>query len=253
MLKYTGVDGPEIDLNYIVSMIKIEHDTEEWGFPKGRRNKFESEEECALREFKEESGYNDEDIKIIHEIEPLCEDFTGTNGIEYRHVYYVAELISDKPVCNNITESQRDEIGNIQFMDFQTALGCIRKYHVKRIQILNRVFTYYIDRLVVANRNILTCNDDNDINDGNNDNNNDNNDNNDNDDNDNNDNNDDNNNDNDNDNNNNNNDDDNNDNNNDNNNNNNDDNNNNNNDNNNNDNNNDNNDNNNDDNNNDNN
>ena len=152
LLKIKGVDGPELDLKYIVSTVKAEYSIEEWGFPKGRKNRYETEIECALREFKEESGYTDDDIKIINEIKPLVEIFDGTNGITYKHVYYIAELISNKLPRNNVTESQREEIGNIQFLDFTSALLCIRDYHIPRKNILEKLFTYYIDKLVLSNR-----------------------------------------------------------------------------------------------------
>lgn len=152
MLKVKGVEGPELDLKYIVSTVKAEYDIEEWGFPKGRKNRVETEEECAVREFKEESGYSDDDFRVIKNIEPMIEEFIGTNGIRYRHVYYVAELISNKLPRNDVTESQKDEIGNVQFMGFTTALECIRDYHIPRKILLEKLFTYYLDRLVVANR-----------------------------------------------------------------------------------------------------
>ena len=37
----------------------------EWGFPKGRRNYQETDFECALREFSEETGYSIKNIKNI--------------------------------------------------------------------------------------------------------------------------------------------------------------------------------------------
>jgi 8-oxo-dGTP pyrophosphatase MutT (NUDIX family) len=152
MLKVKGVEGPELDLKYIVSTVKAEYDIEEWGFPKGRKNRTETEKECAIREFKEESGYSDEDFHVIKNIEPLIEEFIGTNGIRYRHIYYIAELISNKSPRNDVTESQKDEIGNVQFMGFTTALECIRDYHIPRKILLEKLFTYYLDKLVVANR-----------------------------------------------------------------------------------------------------
>lgn len=161
MLKTKGVDGPELDLHYIVSTVKAEYDTEEWGFPKGRKNRSESELDCAIREFKEESGYTDDDFKLIHEIKPLVEIFNGTNGITYKHVYYVAELISDKDPRNGITESQRDEIGNIQFMDFPSAIEYIRDYHIPRKALVGKLFTYYLDKLVLSNRQCNNVNNDN--------------------------------------------------------------------------------------------
>ena len=152
MLKMSGVEGPEIDLKYIATTVKADYDNEEWGFPKGRKNRAETEEECAVREFKEESGYSDDDFRVIKNIAPMTEEFIGTNGIRYRHVYYIAELISNKQPINNITESQKNEIGNIQFMDFITAREIIRDYHIPRKSIIETLFLYYLDHLVVANR-----------------------------------------------------------------------------------------------------
>jgi 8-oxo-dGTP pyrophosphatase MutT (NUDIX family) len=153
ILLYNGVDGPELDLKTIVDMITIDYHTDEWGFPKGRRNKYESEIDCAVREFKEETGYTDDDFVIINKIKPLVEIFIGTNGVTYRHIYYIAELISDKMPKNNITESQKDEIGNIQFMNFQTALLNIREYHIPRKKLLEKLYIYYMDRLLLSNKN----------------------------------------------------------------------------------------------------
>lgn len=147
-----GVDGPELNLSYIVNTVKADFSIEEWGFPKGRRNINESDEECAIREFKEESGFEDSEFKVIHEIKPLVEDFVGTNGIKYRHVYYIAESLTNKQPKKDSTESQRDEIGDIQFMDFSTANSCIRDYHVHRKTLLSKLFVYYLDRLVISNR-----------------------------------------------------------------------------------------------------
>ena len=155
ILKTIGIDGTELDLKYIVSNIKAKYDTDEWGFPKGRKNRFETDIQCALREFKEESGYTYEDINIINEIAPLIEEFDGTNGIRYRHIYYVAELISDKLPKKNTKNFQKNEIGNIQFMDIASALEYIREYHIPKKIILQKLFTYYIDKIVLANRSTI--------------------------------------------------------------------------------------------------
>lgn len=153
ILKFTGVDGPEINLHTITDIVKIDYVIDEWGFPKGRRNKNETDISCAIREFKEETGYNDDDFKIITEIKPLEETFVGTNGILYKHIYYVAELVTNKTPINNITESQKNEIGNIQFMNFQMAHICIRDYHTQRRYILERLYLYYMNILLLSNKN----------------------------------------------------------------------------------------------------
>jgi 8-oxo-dGTP pyrophosphatase MutT (NUDIX family) len=146
MLKSNGVDGPQLSLRDIVESVKSDYDIPEWGFPKGRKYRFETEEECARREFREETGYIENDYSLIPEISPLVEDLIGTNGVKYRHIYYIGELLTDKLPKNNLTESQKSEIGDIAFMNIATALTCIRSYHTSR-QIL-----YYIDRLIESNR-----------------------------------------------------------------------------------------------------
>lgn len=157
ILKTRGVDGPDLDLHYIVSTIKAEYQNDEWGFPKGRINRnIETEQQCAIREFKEETGYSDDDIKLIPNIEPLVEEFNGTNGICYRHIYYIAELITDKQPALNLEE--QNEIGNISFMDYMTATYYIRDYHVVRKNILQYVYMYYFNTLLSSNKNMFICN-----------------------------------------------------------------------------------------------
>ena len=64
----------------------------EFGFPKGRRNINETDLQCALREFSEETGVVVSDISVFPDVGPCEEVFVGGNGVRYRHVYYVAEL-----------------------------------------------------------------------------------------------------------------------------------------------------------------
>ena len=152
LLRSKGVDGPQLSLQDIVDSVKSDYDIPEWGFPKGRRDRNETDIECARREFREETGYTDSDYKLIPEIKPLTEDLIGTNGVKYRHIYYVGELIANKSPKNNLTESQKNEIGDIMFMDISTALTCIRSYHTSRHILIKNLFTYYMDRLIESNR-----------------------------------------------------------------------------------------------------
>ena len=151
-IKYVGKNSPEISLEFIVDNVKPEYKYEEWGFPKGRRNRNETELECAIREFKEETGLMDTDFKIINEIQPLKETFNGTNGIKYSHVYYVAEMLTDKIPVKDATPQQQNEIGNICFFNFQTALMYIREYHTERKELLKKLLLYYIKTIILNYR-----------------------------------------------------------------------------------------------------
>jgi 8-oxo-dGTP pyrophosphatase MutT (NUDIX family) len=147
VLKHIGVDGPEIGLDFMVDKVSAEFDINEWGFPKGRRQRNETDKECAIREFMEESGYTHSDFEVIDDIEPIVEEFFGTNGIKYRHIYYVAELITNKVPRNDVTDSQFDEIGDIMFMNMNTAIQTIRPYHEEKISIIMALSQYYFDKV----------------------------------------------------------------------------------------------------------
>ena len=64
----------------------------EHGFPKGRRCTGETDLQAATREFHEETGVDPAYIHV-HDMRPLEEVFQGSNGILYRHVYYLARLV----------------------------------------------------------------------------------------------------------------------------------------------------------------
>jgi len=155
-LRYKGLNGPDIGLDFIVKNVRPDYIVEEWGFPKGRRNKMETVRECAIREFKEETGYMEDDFKVIDKIKPLVEEFTGTNGIKYRHIYYIAHLTSGKTPLNNQTRHQIHEVGNIGFFDFQTAIEYIREYHTDRKKIIKNLFMFYLNRII--NKSIVLKN-----------------------------------------------------------------------------------------------
>ena len=50
-----------------------------WGIPKGRRNINENVIECALREFSEETGYDNKELTFIDNLLPFEEIFSGSN------------------------------------------------------------------------------------------------------------------------------------------------------------------------------
>lgn len=62
-----------------------------WGFPKGKKNSHETEIQCAVREFKEESKCWI-DYKHIINIPPAVEIFKGSNGKMYSTFYYIAYM-----------------------------------------------------------------------------------------------------------------------------------------------------------------
>jgi 8-oxo-dGTP pyrophosphatase MutT (NUDIX family) len=112
----------------------------EWGFPKGRRNPRESDEECSIREFEEETGILRNQFKIIKNIEPLIESFYGDNGVNYCHKYLLAQMHPSVEFSSiDANPHMVREIGDIQWLSIDNALRNIRSENVEKREILLRV------------------------------------------------------------------------------------------------------------------
>ena len=112
----------------------------EWGFPKGRRTRGESDLNCAIREFNEETNIPREAYVVLRNI-ILEETFMGLNGIQYRHVYFVAILKHPEMINLNqkFTTMQRREISGIGWKTFDEADALIRPHHIERQGMLNQL------------------------------------------------------------------------------------------------------------------
>jgi 8-oxo-dGTP pyrophosphatase MutT (NUDIX family) len=122
----------------------------EYGFPKGRKNIGETDLECAKREFMEETGLEEEDFKIIENVKPIVENIVGTNGVKYRHVYYLAESTNEKMPVLNDSKEQKYEIGSIGFYSYNDAKLFIRSYHIEKLDIVNNLVFYYLNKLMTS-------------------------------------------------------------------------------------------------------
>ena len=130
------ISHDEYNLESLIKLSKTSWSDPEWGFPKGRRNYQEKDLTCALREFEEETGYNKNSLKLIQNIIPLEEIFTGSNYKSYKHKYFIAYLDKNiKPVAN----FQKSEVSQIKWLKFNNALNIIRPYNLERIDILRNV------------------------------------------------------------------------------------------------------------------
>ncbi len=122
--------------NFIIS-IKNVYNEREWGFPKGRRKMRETDIDCAIREFYEETRVKKDDLSIISDIMPFEEMFFGTNGIMYKHLYYIARL-DNFDVNIDIDEKcleQVREIRAIRWYNFNDVIAHIKTYNMERIEL----------------------------------------------------------------------------------------------------------------------
>ena len=114
----------------------------EWGFPKGRRNLKETNRDCAIREFEEETGISYNEYNIIYQIEPLDELFSGSNNIRYKHIYYVAmakDNINNNFHIDKTNFNQVSEISNIKWHSFAECNDVIRCYNVEKKNVLEKL------------------------------------------------------------------------------------------------------------------
>ena len=142
-LKYKN--GVELSLDFYVNNVRPFYNIAEYGLPKGRKQRGESDIECAIREFCEETGYSQQDIKIIGNVKPIIENMVGTNGVSYRFIYYLAEDLTNN--VPTICEKNSNEIGDIGFYTYNETQYLLREYHVEKKNIIKNVFMFYLNNL----------------------------------------------------------------------------------------------------------
>lgn len=112
----------------------------EWEFPKGRKYSYESEKECAVREFREETNINNKNLILLDMV--LTETFIGTNKRKYTNQYFVGVINKEasEPYIDPTSKNQISEIGDVEWVSFTEARSRIRAFHQKKINILDTVY-----------------------------------------------------------------------------------------------------------------
>lgn len=128
----------------------------EWGFPKGRRDLYEKDMACAVREFIEETAIEDRNIHVHADITPYEEVFTACNNVRYRHVYYLTQLkqdadicVSDPNACVDVSlrgqRSQLREVGRISWMVADQVLSRISTQNMARRELFQKAHAFIMD------------------------------------------------------------------------------------------------------------
>jgi len=127
-MKLTTIRNASPSLEDIVKSVNFFWPTPEWGFPKGRREPHESEYICALREMREETGFTENDITPIKNLDTIKETFFGSNNIQYCHKYFIMYAHNaSEPVLDRMNSHMVQEIGNIKWCSLDEALALIRQ------------------------------------------------------------------------------------------------------------------------------
>jgi len=124
------------NLDKIINETTSHWEETEWGFPKGRRNYQEKDLNCALREFEEETGYLRSNVKLLQNIIPYEEIFTGSNMKSYKHRYFVGYIDSSTTTTYKYQET---EVSDVKWMSLEECNKKIRPYNLEKLSILNKV------------------------------------------------------------------------------------------------------------------
>lgn len=110
---------------------------EEYSIPKGRRNHMESELDCAIREFMEETGYKSNEFELLHGVPPIEERFYGSNGVPYKHIYYIAKIKTNRiPIINPKDILQAGEVKSINWFTYSETMNIFRVYEATKKNII---------------------------------------------------------------------------------------------------------------------
>jgi 8-oxo-dGTP pyrophosphatase MutT (NUDIX family) len=122
------------NLQNIINKSNTKYNEPEWGFPKGKRELNESNLECAIREFHEETNLRNNIHYKLLDLNPIIEDYVSINNKKYRHIYYIAELTNTNLEISN--EFQKKEISDIKLLSLSEIENVIRPYYKEKINVL---------------------------------------------------------------------------------------------------------------------
>lgn len=112
----------------------------EWEFPKGRRSSRENNITCAIREFEEETDLSKDEYTLFDNLQPFSEEYTGSNGVRYKHIYYLALYKGSNHLSINPDKyEQFSEIGDIGWFPIDFCSAKLRKTQTTKHSILRKM------------------------------------------------------------------------------------------------------------------
>ena len=125
--------GRKYSLDSLLRQEPALYETPEWGFPKGRREIYESDMSCAYRELQEETGITEDLLLKAVNVAPFIEQFYGSNNIHYRHTYFVAQYTGANSVGFDATNYEMTrEVGNLAWKNLDEAMVLLRPENVEK-------------------------------------------------------------------------------------------------------------------------
>jgi 8-oxo-dGTP pyrophosphatase MutT (NUDIX family) len=142
-----GING-QYTLTDLVDASPTKWEEPEWGFPKGRRNYNETDLDCSIREFSEETGINLDKNKIVNNISPFEEIFFGSNYKSYKHKYFLTYMDFEniEPAIQEL-----NEISEIKWKPYTECIASIRPYNLEKKRMLSNIDILLKKTILVKN------------------------------------------------------------------------------------------------------
>jgi len=136
--------GESYTLADLLRQEPVVYETPEWGFPKGRRDPYETDIQCAYRELKEETSILEDELWKVMNIAPFVETFYGSNDVHYRHTYYIAQYIGGRTISFDALNNEMvKEIGSLAWKSMDDALLLLRPDNLEKRGILIQLATLF--------------------------------------------------------------------------------------------------------------
>ena len=124
----------QLQINEIIDESTTSWEEQEWGFPKGRKMYNETDLDCSIREFNEETGFKIDKANIVQNISQFEEIFCGSNYKSYKHKYFLA-FMEYQPLhiygCF--------EISDIKWKSYSECIACIRPYNLEKKRMISNI------------------------------------------------------------------------------------------------------------------
>lgn len=130
-----------LDLPGLLANSTTSYEEPEWGFPKGRRVRCETDQACAEREFWEETNIEKDRYVILQNI-TFQEQFLGTNGTPYAHRYMVAILQNPVDIQRKFTNLQAREISAVAWKSISECLAVTRPHYTGRAAMIQSLVKF---------------------------------------------------------------------------------------------------------------
>lgn len=150
----------KLDINNLLKQSKNSYRFQEFCFPKGRPAKKETQLKCAIREFYEETTYTQDCYDIIDTENPIIEEFTGSDNVRYKHVYYLANMKRNvhSPYIDYTNVYQKSEVREIGWFDCEECISLLRSYDITKKMIVYKLYNILMKDLFVHNRSCSVTN-----------------------------------------------------------------------------------------------